>query len=43
MSQSLDEYLELEAGAEAVIMQSQDHLNAVAAFKGKTLPKFEGR
>jgi 2-(1,2-epoxy-1,2-dihydrophenyl)acetyl-CoA isomerase len=43
MSLSLDEYLELEAGAEAVIMQSQDHLNAVAAFKDKTTPKFEGR
>lgn len=38
MSLSLDEYLELEAGAEAVIMQSQDHLNAVAAFKDKTTP-----
>lgn len=43
MSLSLDEYLELEASAEAVIMQSQDHLNAVAAFKARTVPKFEGR
>ena len=42
MSLSLDEYLELEASAEAIIMQSQDHLNAVSAFKNKTSPKFEG-
>ena len=41
-SMSLDEFLELEASAEAVIMQSEDHLNAVAAFRNKSTPKFIG-
>lgn len=41
-SMSLDDFLEIEASAEAVIMQSEDHVNAVAAFKNKTAPAFTG-
>lgn len=43
LSMGLDEFLELEASAEAVVMQTEDHVNAVAAFRNKTPPQFNGR
>jgi len=42
LSMGLEDFLELEASAEAVIMQSEDHVNAVAAFRSKTPPRFSG-
>lgn len=42
LSMNLEEFLELEASAEAVIMQSEDHVNAVDAFRNKTVPQFRG-
>jgi len=42
LSMSLDSFLELEASAEALIMQSEDHVGAVAAFRNKTTPTFKG-
>jgi len=35
-------YLEIEATAEAFIMQTEDHHEAVAAFREKRQPRFGG-
>lgn len=43
LSMSLEEFLELEASTEAVVMESSDHLAAVAAFKSRTKPVFRGQ
>ncbi|MGV3492511.1 MAG: enoyl-CoA hydratase/isomerase family protein [Ramlibacter sp.] len=43
LSMTLEEFLELEAAAEAVVMQTEDHAAAVAAFRDKTPPQFQGR
>lgn len=43
LSMSMEEFLELEASAEAVIMESEDHANAVEAFKERREPTFKGK
>lgn len=43
LSMTLEEFLELEASAEAVVMQTEDHAAAVQAFREKTTPEFKGR
>ena len=35
-------YLEIEATAEAFIMQTEDHREAVTSFKEKRKPRFSG-
>ena len=42
LSMSLEEFLELEASAEAVVMQTGDHAAAVEAFRNKTAAQFKG-
>ncbi|NYT61595.1 enoyl-CoA hydratase/isomerase family protein [Alcaligenaceae bacterium] len=42
LSMGLDEFLELEASAEALVMQTEDHIAAVDAFKNKSTPRFKG-
>jgi len=43
LSMSLEDFLELEASAEAVVMQTEDHVAAIAAFRDKRTPEFRGR
>jgi 2-(1,2-epoxy-1,2-dihydrophenyl)acetyl-CoA isomerase len=43
MSMTLDQFLELEAAAEAIVMQTADHAAAVEAFLEKSTPAFHGR
>jgi 2-(1,2-epoxy-1,2-dihydrophenyl)acetyl-CoA isomerase len=42
LSMTMEEFLELEASAEAVVMQTADHIAAVNAFRNKTTPEFKG-
>jgi 2-(1,2-epoxy-1,2-dihydrophenyl)acetyl-CoA isomerase len=42
LAMTMEEFLELEASAEAVVMQTQDHALAVEAFRNKTTPQFKG-
>ncbi|HEV7915008.1 MAG TPA: enoyl-CoA hydratase-related protein [Albitalea sp.] len=42
LSMTMEEFLELEAAAEAVVMQTADHMAAVEAFRNKTTPDFKG-
>jgi 2-(1,2-epoxy-1,2-dihydrophenyl)acetyl-CoA isomerase len=42
LTMTLEEFLELEASAEAVVMQTNDHALAVEAFRNKATPQFKG-
>lgn len=42
LSMTMEEFLELESSAEAVVMQTSDHVAAVEAFRNKTNPEFKG-
>jgi 2-(1,2-epoxy-1,2-dihydrophenyl)acetyl-CoA isomerase len=42
LSMTMEEFLELEASAEAVVMQTGDHAAAVEAFRNKTAAQFKG-
>ncbi len=42
-STSLEDFLEHEASAEALVMQTEDHAAAVAAFGDRKTPEFKGR
>lgn len=42
LAMTMEEFLELEASAEAIVMQTADHVAAVEAFRNKTTPEFKG-
>ena len=42
LAMTMEEFLELEASAEAIVTQTADHVAAVEAFRNKTTPEFKG-